>query len=200
MTTTSLNGETAMTDEKPASRGDAPPTGVLRSTGRDRHEWFAALDAWGARDRSYAEIAGWLRDAHGLSAWWAQKLTVEYEQARGLRAPGVRRDGTFEVTASKAIGASPEVALAALTDPEVRARWLPGQVVRERAVDPGRQARFDWGEAGERVTVSVEALAGGRTTVAIQHARLPDPTAAKAARTAWKDRLAALKTLLETPR
>lgn len=190
-----------MTDDRRAN--DEPATGasgVVRGTGRDRPEWFAALDAWGGRERTYAEIAGWLRETHGLSAWWAQKLTVEYEQARGLRAPGVRRDGTFEVTASKAVGAPPEPTLAAFTDPEVRARWLPGPAIRERAVEPGRRARFDWGDAGERVTVVVAELAGGRTTVAIQHARLADPAAADAARVAWKARLATLKTLLETPR
>ena len=75
--------------------------GVRRATGRDRDEWFALLDAWGAAGRPYREIAGWLTGEHGISDWWAQKLIVEYEQARGLRPPGVRPDGTFEVSASK---------------------------------------------------------------------------------------------------
>src|SRR5918992_6365900 len=77
--------------------------GVTRATGRGRQEWFALLDDWGARGRSYTEIAAWLTTKHGLSKWWAQKLIVEYEQSRGVRRAGVRRDGTFEVTASKTV-------------------------------------------------------------------------------------------------
>src|ERR671914_460765 len=78
-------------------------TGIRRATGRERDEWFALLDKSGARGREYREIADWLTDRHGLSRWWAQKLIVEYEQDRGVRQPGVRRNGTFEVTASKTV-------------------------------------------------------------------------------------------------
>ena len=55
------------------------------TTGHDRAFWFAELDAWGAAGRPYREIADWLTTEQGLSAWWAQKLIVEYEEARGLR-------------------------------------------------------------------------------------------------------------------
>ena|SRR6266508_6912405 len=79
-------------------------TGVRRVTGRDRAEWFELLDAWGAAGRPFREIADWLTGEHALSRWWAQKLIVEYEQARGLRPAGVRPSGTFAVTASKTVG------------------------------------------------------------------------------------------------
>jgi uncharacterized protein YndB with AHSA1/START domain len=174
------------------------PTGIERATGRDRPEWFAVLDAWGATGRPYVETSAWLRDAHGLSAWWAQKLTVEYEQARGTRAPGVRRDGTFEVTASKAIAADVARVEAAFTDAATRDRWLgAGVAVSVRAHTAGERIHLDWGTAGERVTATFEAPAPGRTTVAVQHQRLPDTGAAAAAKAAWRDRLAALKSTLE---
>src|SRR3990170_8584032 len=83
---------------------DMPKTDALvRSTGQDRAEWFALLDEWGAGGREFREIADWLTSEHAVSRWWAQKLIVEYEQERGLRSPGVRPDGTFEVTASKTV-------------------------------------------------------------------------------------------------
>ena len=71
------------------------------TTGHDRAYWFAELDAWGAAGRPYREIADWLTTELGLSAWWAQKLIVEYEEARGLRDRGARRDGTFAAGASR---------------------------------------------------------------------------------------------------
>ncbi len=80
-----------------------PSAALRRSTGRDRGEWFAVLDEWGAGGRPYRDIADWLMGEHGISAWWAQKLIVEYEEARGLRDAGVRPDGTFAGGASKTI-------------------------------------------------------------------------------------------------
>ena len=174
-----------------------PQTGVRRGTGREREEWFVVLDDWGGAARPYGEIAGWLRDEHGLSAWWAQKLTVEYQQARGTRPPGIRRDGTFEVTGSKAIAAPRGRVYAAVADPALREAWLPGVVLRERGAKPDAQVRFDWGDAGERVTVSFEAPSPDRTSVAVQHSRLPDELRPTAAKEAWRHRLAALKTFVE---
>ncbi len=172
-------------------------TGVVRGTGREKPDWFEALDALGAAERPYREIAAWLRDEHGMSAWWAQKVTVEYQQARGTRAPGVRHGGTFEVTGSKALAVATERVLEAFTDPLLRKRWLPGVDLRERSRGAGTTIRFDLGEAGERVAASVTSTVEGRCQVAIQHDRLPDLEAATAAKAAWRERLAALKALLE---
>src|SRR3954468_15062666 len=94
-------------------------TGLRRATGRGYQQWFAALDAWGAVGRPYREIAQWLTAAHGVSAWWAQKLIVEYEQARGVRQPGVRPDGTFAVGASKTIAVPVDRLTTAFTDADL---------------------------------------------------------------------------------
>jgi hypothetical protein len=59
---------------------------VRRATGRGRNEWFALLDLWGAAHK-HRDIAAWIMQEHNVGNWWAQRLTVDYEQARGLRAP-----------------------------------------------------------------------------------------------------------------
>jgi hypothetical protein len=171
-------------------------TGVLRGTGRERADWFAALDAWGAAGRPYKEIAGWLVDEHGLSAWWAQKITVEYEQARGARAPGVRRDGTFTVTASKAVAVPIERLLAAFSDPALRAPWLPAVHLEQRDGQPGRVLRFEL--AGrERLEATFLPKGADRSEVALEHSKLPDGATADDARAAWRERLGVLKATLE---
>jgi hypothetical protein len=171
--------------------------GMRRATGRDRSGWFAVLDAWGAAGRPYQEIAAWLTGEHGLSSWWAQKLVVEYEQARGLRAAGVRRDGTFTVTASKTVAVPAERLFAAFVDAEVRELWLPGAVIRERTSQPGRSARFDWDDGATRINVSVAAAGEAKSQVAVEHERLPDTQAAEEAKAYWRERLDVLKTVLE---
>lgn len=171
--------------------------GMRRATGRDRGGWFAVLDAWGAAGRPYQEIAAWLTGEHGLSSWWAQKLIVEYEQARGLRAAGVRPDGTFTVGASKTVAVPAERLHAAFVDAEVRELWLPGALIRERTSQPGRSARFDWDDGATRVNVSVAAAGEAKSQVAVEHERLPDARAAEEAKAHWRERLDVLKAVLE---
>lgn len=169
---------------------------VKAATGRERDEWFTLLDAWGAPDRPYREIAAWLGTDHAVTRWWAQKLVVEYEQERGLRAPGVRPDGTFTVTASKTVAVPVARLFEAFVDEQLRERWLPGVELSERTTQQGRSARFDVGDAS-RVNVTFTATGEGKSQAAVEHERLPDVAAAEQAKAAWRERLTALKDLLE---
>jgi uncharacterized protein YndB with AHSA1/START domain len=173
------------------------PDGVRRGTGRSREEWFALLDTWGAKGRPYREIADWLTEKQRLSDWWAQKLIVEYEQARGVRPPGVRRDGTFTVGASKTVAVPVTRLFQAFVDPAQRRRWLPGAVVRERDSTPARVARFDWGDDGSRIEVTFAEKGRPRSVANVEHQRLPTAAAAEQRKTFWRERMSALKELLE---
>jgi uncharacterized protein YndB with AHSA1/START domain len=184
-------------DPDPYASDPRPSAALRRSTGRDRAEWFALLDAWGAAGREYREIADWLTGEHGVSDWWAQKLIVEYQQARGRRAPGVRPDGTFAAGASKTVAVPVERLVEAFGDASLRARWLPGNVLHERTSQPGRSARFDWEGGPTRVNVTFLAVGDARSQVAVEHDHLPDAEAAEARRVFWRERLAALKAVLE---
>jgi hypothetical protein len=189
--------ETSMiTMERPESE-TRPDAGLRKATGAGRQDWFERLDAWGARDRSYRQIADWLVGDQGLSDWWAQKLIVEYQQSRGIRPPGIRPDGTFSVGASKTVGVPVERLFAAFTDPEVRDRWLTDVTLHERTAHPNRSIRFDVGSDGTRLSVTCAALDGGRSQVAVEHEKLPDEEAAARMKPFWQERVAALKTLLE---
>lgn len=77
---------------------------LLTSTGKTWKEWFAILDKLGAEDWTHGAIAAWLSDNQQLpSGWWAQGITVGYEQARGKRAVYQRADGTYSTSASKTL-------------------------------------------------------------------------------------------------
>lgn len=173
------------------------PTNESRpTTGHDRAFWFAELDAWGAAGRPYREIADWLTTEQGLSAWWAQKLIVEYEEARGLRDRGARRDGTFSAGASRTVAAPVETVFEAFTDASARERWLPGVAVEVRAAQPGKVVRLDWPD-GTRVRAQLDAKGADRTTIAVEHQRLPDAARVPTMRTYWQERLDALRLLLK---
>lgn len=172
--------------------------GVRRATGRDRAEWFALLDDSGHAGRPFREVLAFLTTKHGLSRWWAQKLIVEYEQERGIRAPGVRKNGTFEVGASKTVAAPVGAAFNAFIDSRRRRKWLTDGSMRLRASRAGKSARFDWSDGGTRVNAMFEPKGPSKCTVSVTHERIPDADEAQAIKTRWKERLADLKDLLES--
>jgi uncharacterized protein YndB with AHSA1/START domain len=169
---------------------------MRRGTGRGHEEWFALLDAWGATDRKHPEIARWLRETHDVSGWWAQGITVDYERARGLRAPHQTGAG-FSISVTRTIAASPEQALAAFTSAAIRRRWLPDAPMRQRPTRAALSARFDWSEPASRVVVNVVPKGADKTVVAVAHEQLPDAEAADRLKVAWRQSLGELKAVLQ---
>lgn len=170
---------------------------VRRGTGRGWEEWLGLLDAWDGASRKHGEIAAWLMAEHGVDNWWSQTITVEFERARGLRAPGGGRDGMFEISASKTVAVPVERLFAAFVDGELRERWLPGAVLRERTSQPGRSVRFDWEDGSTRLVVGFTAKGDAKSQAALVHERLPDAGAAERAKSYWREHLTMLKEVLE---
>jgi hypothetical protein len=184
---------------EPAAVAFEPPLSVEKvteATGRSWDAWFAALDAWGAAGRTHTEMARWLREEQGVASWWSQSITVAYEQARGLRAPGQNADG-FALSASKTIGVPVERLFEAWSDESLRERWLPGADLRLRTATSPKSARYDWEDGTTRVNVGFEAVGEGRSRVALAHERLPDAETREEMKRWWGERLATLKPLLE---
>jgi hypothetical protein len=169
---------------------------VVEATGRGWLAWFELLDGWGAAARSHTEIARWLREDQGVDGWYAQSITVGYERARGLRAPGQRPDG-FAVGASRTIAVPVERLFEAFADEALRARWLPGADLRVRTATAPRTARYDWEDGSTRVIVGFEAAGNAKSRVALSHERLPDADTAEEMKSWWRERLTELKARLE---
>ena len=170
---------------------------LAANTGRAWDDWFALLDAWGAAERPHPEIARWLVEEHQVGGWWAQGVTVGYEQARGLRAPGQRRGGLFEVNASKTVAVPVDRLYAAFADPALRERWLPGAAVEVRTARPAKSLRANWEDGSTRLVVAFTARGDAKSQVALVHERVPDAGTADKLKAFWRERMAALKELLE---
>jgi uncharacterized protein YndB with AHSA1/START domain len=169
---------------------------IEKATGKKWDEWFRVLDGSGARDMNHTEIARLLHEEHGVPGWWAQNVTVAYEQARGMRLKYERPDG-FSVTASKTIDVPVETLFDSFVDDARRKKWLGGGTMSLRTSQPGRSARFDWENGATRVNVGFTPKGDSRSMVALSHERLPDAAEADATRARWKERLAALQSFLE---
>jgi uncharacterized protein YndB with AHSA1/START domain len=183
--------------DAPAAKRPYSDDVLQANTGRTWDEWFALLDRWGAADRPHPEIARWLNEEQGVDGWWAQGVTVGYEQARGLRAPGQRRGGLFEVSASKTVAVPVDRLYEAFMDPGLRERWLPGAKLEVRAATPGKSIRANWDDGSTRLVIAFTARGDAKSQVALVHERVPDADTAAELKAWWRERVAVLKEVLE---
>jgi len=164
---------------------------VLESTGRTWREWTDILDAFGAAAMSHRDIARHVYETYGTSGWWAQSVTVGYERIRGLRDKGQRRDGSYEANKSRTYPVPLATLYGAFATPARRRSWLPEPGVVVRKATAGRSMRLAWPD-GSNVDLWFAAKAPDKSQVAIQHAKLPNRTAATRMKKYWEERLESL--------
>lgn len=87
-------------------------------TQRGWPEWVALIDRMGGKELSHADIVPLVQNEiahldlknHG---WWAQGITIAYEQHIDHRIPGQQGDGTFASSVSKTVQGTMDTALSA---------------------------------------------------------------------------------------
>jgi uncharacterized protein YndB with AHSA1/START domain len=165
---------------------------VEKNTGRNWEAWVRLLDAAGAAEKPHGEIAAYVASL-GTPSWWTQMVTVGYERIRGLRARGQQRDGGYQATKSRTFNVPLERLYRAFADARTRRRWL-GVKITVKSATPEKRMRILWDD-GTQVQIGFLAKSSSKSTVAIQHEKLPDRVAAEGMKKAWGehfDRLAEL--------
>jgi uncharacterized protein YndB with AHSA1/START domain len=168
-----------------------PDASLREKTGMGWREWFRLLDTWGARERKHGEIASHLMDEYDVPGWWAQTITVGYERSRGLRAKHQTLGGDFQVSVSKTFPTGVGKLFTAFTDASQRNTWMERGMLRVRTTQKNKTARFDSSD-GTRVVAFFDPKNRTKTTVTVQHEKLPDAAAVEEMRGFWKERLARL--------
>lgn len=171
-----------------------------RATNRPWGEWVALLDAAGARALPHPEIVPLVLaqiDVDSLynANWWAQGLTIAYEQHIGRRIPGQRGDGTFAGSISKTYPGSLDDALAAWQAIVAgRTEFIGLRVAGEPASSATEKWRY-WRcglEDGSKVNVTVNAVGPGKSRIAVEHTKLTSPEAIAASKQWWRELLAGI--------
>ena len=188
-------------------------------TGKSWAEWFSILDRWGASEKGHKLTARYLGESWGVSAWWAQTITVSYERERGLRLVGQRSEGTFTVSLQRTIRATPERAFDALTKPEELSRWFTrsaqadlrvGGSYTNADVDQGefvildrpQHLRFTWNNPEHCPNTLVDVVftekPDGRVTVRLEHLKITTQAGYEDMKEGWTWAMDSLKSYLET--
>ena len=169
---------------------------VKSRTGRDWKEWIRILDQEHGDTLGHKAIAELLYEKYSVPGWWAQMVTVGYEQVRGLRVKHQRPDG-FEISVTRMIGASASRVFSAWRDPKQRSRWLPDVALTIHKSTPHKSMRITWSDGTKCISVGFLTKGPGKTQVALQHGRLASAALAHKMKAFWGVRLDALKTMLE---
>lgn len=167
---------------------------VQAKTGRGWEEWFAVLEAVGARQMKHQAIANYLYEQYGMDGWWAQMVTVGYEQAHGLRDKHQQADG-YSASVSRVIQAPLEKLYSAWSDEGIREKWLVGASMTVRKATPNKSMRILWGD-DTRLEVNFYEKGEAKSQVVVQHSKLPGASAVAEQKRFWSEALERLKAML----
>ena len=192
----------------------APATGAvseakcIEKTGHGFEYWFAVLDRFRAPSLGHKAAARHLQDAHKVSAWYAQAITVSYERARGLRVLNQAGTGKFQVSVSRVLPVAVDRATDALGQKKQRSRWLVAageaataldSAMTERRIKRGERAhtlRFKYGQC--TVDIRLTAKDEERATIQATISGMAGNTEVDAMRDEWRRLLDGLRDHLKS--
>lgn len=163
---------------------------IEKSTGKLWNVWVHELDAAGARELSHAELAKLVNEQlEGMesSGWWAQGITVAYEQHIGKRIPGQLANGLFELAVSKSVAHSRDVFFPAVV------QWFEGrqelntnEPLKPRSTQTPKRSnwRCDFAD-GSKFAATVEE-SGEKSKLVLSHTAVPTKEEADAWKAYWK--------------
>jgi hypothetical protein len=165
---------------------------IREKTGCDWARWVHALDSLRAYELSHREIAKLVKEKYDTPSWWTQMVTVGYERIKGLRERGQQRSGEFTMNRSRTFGVDVETLYGAWADGRRRRRWMGETGVKVRTATAPKSMRLQLPD-GAIVAVGFWPKGSGKSSVAIEQARLSDREAAERLRQLWSERLDALR-------
>ena len=182
-----------------AAPGEATPVSdvtVKEKTGKSWNEWFRLLDRAGAKNMTHREIVKVLADEFDVGPWWRQMLTVGYERARGLRDKHETPAG-YQAGASRTVNVDVQALWDAWHDARQRRVWLGEVQLTVRKSTPPKSMRITWSD-GSHVDVLFQSKGDAKSSVSVDHRKLPDRDRVEAMKDFWRDRLGRLKDKLES--
>lgn len=163
---------------------------IAKATNKPWEQWVSEIEATGGRNMSHTELARRLYDElsskidnHG---WWAQGITVAYEQHIGKRIPGQLANGLFELAVSKTVPSSREHAFSKLEKLLSGYQDFNGQQPNNQRAS-GTPKRSNWRcdfKDGSKFTATVEGIDSAK--IVFSHTAVPSKKEADSWKEYWK--------------
>jgi uncharacterized protein YndB with AHSA1/START domain len=120
---------------------------VVKATEKSWDAWHKVLKRAKVDDLTHKEIVTYLREKHGLTHWWAQTITVDYEQYIGRRKEGQTQSADFQIGVRKTLNFPSSDVWDLLMSPKGSQLWLGKN--RLKNFDEGKKYSTSEGTTGE---------------------------------------------------
>jgi hypothetical protein len=161
---------------------------IEKATGKSWDEWLTYFKKVGADKLSHKEIAIKAHEG-GAPDWWAQMVTVTYEQAIGRRVPGQASDGTFTAAVSKTVNGSRAQVFEAWEKLLQGRTELNGVTIVRGPTSSQNEKWHYWHcgiKDGSRINITMYEKTPGKVTFGLAHEKLASPEETERWRAFWK--------------
>jgi len=166
---------------------------VQKRTGKNWQQWFELIDNTGGTKMSHKELVEFIYKNHlPNDGWYAQMITVAYEQERGMRELHQKPDG-YEISVSKTIAIPLPDLWQYFEDEGKRNNWLSDIPIIIHKATPHKSMRITWTDGQKSISVNFYDKGGSKSQVVVQHMKLPDANASEEKKVFWADKLELLK-------
>lgn len=160
---------------------------IENGTGTALTTWVERIDGAGGQALDHAAIARLLPERWDIGEWWAQGVTIAYEQVIGRRVVGQSCEGDFSASASRTLDGDMTA---------VRDRWDAFMTDERREQlgleEPRRTDTGTWrywraaASDGTRISVNITDKDQGRSTLGIEHKGIETAESRDAWKGVWK--------------
>ncbi len=168
---------------------------VNKSTGKIWKEWFSLLNKIGAKKLEHKQVAKLLYDKYGLSGWWSQMVTVQYEQDVKGRKKHEKPDG-YQISKSITLPFSVTNVFNAVNSPAKRKLWLKDFDFKISKSTTNKSIRGKWVDGITNIEVQFYPKNKNKTQLVVQHNKIKNLNEAEKMKKYWKNNFKVLEKTL----
>lgn len=169
---------------------------VQKSTGKTWNEWFVLLNKAGAKKMEHKAIAELLNKNHGLSVWWSQMVTVQYEQEIKGRKKHSKPQG-YQISKSRTLPFSVSKVFSVIQYPALRKSWLNNYDFSITKFIKNKSIRGKWIDDKKTIEFQFYPKEKAKTQLVVQHSKISSEKDAEKLKKYWERNLNLLTKYLE---
>jgi len=161
---------------------------VFKKTKKTWDEWFSILNKAGGKKLEHKAIAELLHIKYGISGWWSQMVTVQYEQEMKGRKKHEKPEG-FQISKSKTLQFSASKIFTAVHSPSQRKLWLKDHNFGITTAAKNKSVRGKWVDGKTNIEFQFYPKDKSKTQLVIQHNKIKNSTEAEKMKKYWEQNL-----------
>lgn len=165
---------------------------IAKATGKSWEDWLNFFEFHGASKLTHKEIVKIVMSETDTGGWWAQNVTVAYEQHIGRRQPGEDHRGVINTSTSKTVGFTRSKAAQIWQGHILSSDQIDGIPIKTKGklseTDKWHYMRLGLDD-GSKVVFSASETSSGKTRVSVMHEHLASHKDAEKWKSYWQQAL-----------